>query len=334
VLARVAETLYRTARDLERADALARLLEVSQAAALEGEASNGAGGRLVWEPLVRVVADMDGFLATHRRADERSVPWFVTFGRDNPDSIAACLSRARANARSVRDRLPSEVWEGVNDAWLGLADWTPARLTRDGVYLFCRGIRRSNHLIVGLVEQSMSRDEGWQFMRIGRFLERAERTARLVQARHGAGDATMAGALDRHGWRAMLGDASTHEAYLQVGAAALSPESIGRFLVLDPRFPRSAAFCVGQVESAIEDLVAMDAMPVDPAPLTLARTARDMVDGAARRPWGGAEVPHLLERLLARCESIDAALADACFVAGYERAPIGQRAQASRQAQN
>jgi uncharacterized alpha-E superfamily protein len=235
----------------------------------------------------------------------------------------------------VRDRLPTEVWEGINDAWLELTDWPPARITRDGVYLFCRGIRRSSHLILGLVEQSMRRDEGWQFMRLGRFLERAERTSRLVQARHAVrGDGAAAGTLDMHGWRALLGDASAHEAYLQVGATALSSESIGRFLVLDPRFPRSAAFCLGEVEAALEDLVAMDAMAKDPAPLTLARTARDMIEAAARRPWGGPEAAHLLERLLARCGSIDAALADSCFIAGYERAPIGQRAQASRQAQN
>ena len=122
MLARVAETLYRTARDLERAENLARLLEASQAAALEGDASNGAGGRLVWEPLVHVAGDMDDFLLTHRRADERSVPWFVSFGRDNPDSIASCLTRARESARSVRDRLPTEVWEGINDAWLELVE--------------------------------------------------------------------------------------------------------------------------------------------------------------------------------------------------------------------
>ena len=104
--------------------------------------------------------------------------------------------------------------------------------------------------------------------------------------------------------------------------------------MLDPRFPRSVAFCLGEVEAAIEGLVAVDAMPPDPAPLTLARTARDMVDAAARKPWGGPEVGDLLERLLARCGSIDAALRESCFVASYERAPAGQRAQASRQAQN
>ena len=317
MLASVAQTLYWTARDLERAESLARLLEVSQSAALEGRASNGSSTRCVWEPLVRVAGDMESFLLTHRRADERSVPWFVTFGRDNPDSIAACLNRARENARSVRDRLPTEVWEGINDAWLELVDWPPARITRDGVYPFCRGIRRSAYLILGLVEQSMRRDEGWQFMRLGRFLERAERSARLVQGHYVA-----------------RGDATAHEAYLQVDASALSPESVSRFLMLDPRFPRSVAFCLGEVESAIEDLVAMDAMTPNPAPMALARTARDMVESAARKPWAGSEVGDLLERLLARCGSIDTALADSCFLASYERAPRGQRAQASRQAQN
>jgi uncharacterized alpha-E superfamily protein len=331
VLARVAETLYWTARDLERAENLARLLEASQSAALEGNASNGAGGRLVWEPLVRVAGDMDGFLMTHRRADERSVPWFVTFGRDNPDSIAACVSRARENARSVRDRLPTEVWEGINDAWLELVEWAPARITRDGVYPFCRGIRRSSYLIQGLVEQSMRRDEGWQFMRLGRFLERAERSARLVLERYAAEGE---GELEDGAWRAILGDATSHEAYLQVDAAELSPESVSRFLMLDPRYPRSVAFCLAEVEAAIDGLVAMDAMPPSPAPVVLARTAPDMVEAAARKPWGGTEIGDLLERLLARCGSIDAALADACFMASYERAPTGQRAQASRQAQN
>ncbi|MGD9696423.1 MAG: alpha-E domain-containing protein [Thermoleophilia bacterium] len=335
MLARVAQTLYWTARDLERAENLARLLEVSQAAALEGDASNGAGGRMVWEPLVRISSDLEGFLRTHRRADERSVPWFMTFGRDNPDSIVACIQRARENARSVRDRLPTEVWEGINDAWLELADWPPARITRDGVYPFCQTIRRSATLILGLVAQSMRRDEGWQFMRLGRFLERAERSSRLVQARYSApGDGRMAEALDLHGWRALLGDASVHEAYLQVDAAALSPESISRFLMLDARFPRSAAFCLGEVESAIEDLVAIDAIAPDPAALVLARAARDSLESAARRPWGGPEGGDLIARLLARLDSIDTALAESCFIASHERRPVGQHAQASRQAQN
>jgi uncharacterized alpha-E superfamily protein len=173
-------------------------------------------------------------------------------------------------------------------------------------------------------------------MRLGRFLERAERSSRLIQASNSAQLRTAVDddVLDLHGWRALLGDASAHEAYLQVDAAALSPESISRFLMLDPRFPRSVSFCLGEVESAIEDLIAMDAMAPNPAPLVLARTARDMVEAASRRPWGGAEVADVIERLLARCTSIDTALGESCFLAAYERTPIGQHAQASRQAQN
>ncbi len=335
MLARVAQTLYWTARDLERAESFARLLEIGQAAALERDPSNGAGGRLVWEPLVEIAGDMEDFLATHQRADERTVPWFLTFDRENPHSIVACLNRARENARSVRDLLPTEVWEGINDAWLELVEWPPERITRDGVYPFCQVVRRSSYLILGLVEQSMRRDEGWQFMRLGRFLERAERSSRLVRASQ---DAQVRSApddvLDMHGWGALLGDVSVHEAYLQVNAAALSPELISRFLMLDTRFPRSVSFCLAEVESAIDDLIAMEAMAPDPAPLVLARAAREMIEGAARMHWRAAEITDFVERLLARCTTIDSALGDSCFLAAYERTPIGQHAQASRQAQN
>jgi uncharacterized alpha-E superfamily protein len=335
MLARVAHTLYWMARDLERAETFARLLEVSHAAALEGRSANGAGGRMVWDPLVRATADMNAFLATHRRADEHSVPWFLAFGRDNPDSIRACLERAREGARSVRDRLPTDVWEGVNDAWLELKEWPPERVTRDGVYHFCRSVRRSAYLVLGLTEQGMRRDEAWQFMRLGRSLERAERSARLVRGREAVRpEERPAGDLDPEGWRALLGDASAHEAYLQVDAPALSPESMARFLVLDPRYPRSVAFCLSEVQSAIEDLVAAGAILRDPPPLVLVRTARDMVETATRRPWTASEVGDLLDRLLARCASIDRALGESCFVASHERTPVGQRAQASRQAQN
>ena len=114
----------------------------------------------------------------------------------------------------------------------------------------------------------------------------------------------------------------------------MSPTDYASAMQRDPRFPRSVAFCLGEVESAIDDLISMDAIAANPAPLVLARTARDMVDAAARKPWGGLEVGDLIERLLARCTSIDVALAESCFLASYERTPIGQHAQASRQAQN
>ena len=141
--------------------------------------------------------------------------------------------------------------------------------------------------------------------------------------------------LDLHGWRALLGDAAAHEAYLQVDAAALSPESISRFLMLDPRFPRSVAFCLGEVESAIEDLIAMDAMAAEPgAPRAGAHRPRHGRGGRAQAVGRPRRWATCIERLLARCTSIDVALGESCFLASYERTPIGQHAQASRQAQN
>ena len=333
MLARVARTLYWTARDLERAETHARVLEASLGAGLEHSPANGATGRLVWEPAVRLAADMDAFLRDHRRADERSVTWFMSLGEHNPDSVLACVRRARDRARGVRDRLPTEVWEGVNSAWLDLAEWGPDRLGREGAYPFCRDVLWSVHLVQGLIDQGMSRDEGWWFMRLGRHLERAERTIRLLRAHLAVGaDAALADAVELHGWRSLLGAASAQEAYLRVGGD-LSPDAVARFLMLDPRFPRSVAFCLREVERAIAALVEMDAMMPAPPPLVLARAARETVEAAARRPWG-RDAGDLLERLLARCASIDRAIDETCFEASYERAPALQNAQAARQAQN
>ena len=180
----------------------------------------------------------------------------------------------------------------------------------------------------------MRRDEGWQFMRLGRYLERAERSTRLVQARHAderlRGRARPAQCLARAPRRR-----AAHEAYLQVDAAALSPESIARFLMLDPRFPRSVAFCLGEVEAAIQDL---DRHGRDgrrtrrrscwPAPRATWSTAPRAGRGAAPRSATSSSGCSPAAR------SIDAALGDSCFIAAYERTPIGQHAQASRQAQN
>ncbi len=159
-----------------------------------------------------------------------------------------------------------------------MIEWPPERITRDGVYPFCQGIRRSAHLILALIAQTMRRDEAWQFMRLGRYLERAERSTRLVQARQLASDE---GVLDLHSWRALLGDAAAHEAYLQVDAAALSPESIARFLMLDARFPRSVAFCLGEVEDVVGPLV------------FLASPAAKMVTGQAISVDGHSETFHI-----------------------------------------
>jgi uncharacterized alpha-E superfamily protein len=334
VLARVAEALYWTARSVERAETFSRLLEVSHAMALEGDLGNGRGARGVWEPLVDITGDRERFLAGHLRADERSVAWFLTFSESNPNSILACIARARLNATMVRDLLPPDVWESLNSAALELRDWPPEALARNGVYEFCQTVRRASHLIQGVMDQGMRHDDAWQFLRLGRYLERAEKTARLLEVKFHflvPADPALDAPADLHQWRALLSAASAEEAYAHLGAAWSSPETVARFLLLDERFPRSVAHCLREVETALGELAALGAIPADADAVALAGAARAALVEAR---IGEPALPRRLDGIQARCNEIDDALSRACFAYPAHRAGGAQHSQAVRQAQN
>ena len=332
MLARVAESLYWTARDLERAETLSRLLEVSHAMALERGLGNGTSGRSVWEPLVAITGDTARFMETHLRADQRSVAWFLTFSPGNSNSILACITRARSNARGVRNTLPSDVWESLNEAYLELAEWGPRRIARDGVYPFCQAVRRASHLIQGLVDQGMRHDESWQFMRLGRYLERAEKAARLLEIKFHLMSPDDP-AVDLHQWRALLSSASAEEVYVHADPAGLSPNAVARFLILDERFPRSVAYALGEVEDAIAELAAAGAMVPDPPALALARAARASLAEAAMAPVDHS-LQVLLDRIQSRCNTIGDRVSEACFDYPHDTSDGERHPQAVRQAQN
>jgi uncharacterized alpha-E superfamily protein len=336
MLARVAESLYWTARDLERAETLSRLLEVSHAMALERGLGNGASGRSVWEPLIDITGDRARFMETHLRADERSVAWFLTFSPANPNGILACLTRARANARGVRNTLPSDVWESLNAAYLELAEWGPRRISRDGVYPFCQAVRRASHLIQGLIDQGMRHDESWQFLRLGRYLERGEKAARLLEIKFhllSPDDPAIGAAIDLHQWRALLSSVSAEEVYVHADPSGLSPQAVARFLILDERFPRSVAYALCEVESSLEELTAAGALTADPPALALARAARASLSDAVAIPVDRG-LQALLDRIQARCNAIGDQVAEACFDYPHDASDGERHPQAVRQAQN
>ena len=166
MLARVADNLYWIARAIERADTYERLLEVSHAMTREsGDVSYGA--RTVWEPLVEITGDMERFEQLFHVADEESVVQFLATSPDNPNSITSCLRRARQNAQSVRDLLPTDVWEALNTVYLELAEAETGNDDRERVYLLSRQVRRAVALLHGLIDGGMRRDGSWYFLRLG-----------------------------------------------------------------------------------------------------------------------------------------------------------------------
>lgn len=336
MLARVADSLYWMARAIERADTYARLLEVSHAMTLESSDANGAGRRTVWEPLVEITGDLEKFLTTHRRADERSVAWFLSFSNANPNSVISCLQRARQNAHAVRDLLPTDVWEALNAVYLDLRSWPAGRISREGVYPFSRQVRRASALLQGLMDQGMRHDASWHFLRMGRYLERAEKTARLLEVKFhliAPSDPVVMPGADLHQWRSLLRSVGADEAYLQLDIGLGSPREIARFLVVDHRFPRSVAFCLDQVSDAVDALVSGGEMLAGASPIALIAAAREELADETAVPWDGA-LGVAMDRVQRRCNDIDAAIAASCFAYPSGREGGQQRAQAARQAQN
>ncbi len=328
MLRRVADTLYWAARDMERALTVTRVLEVGHAISVEAPARNGAGHTALWEPIVDVAADSERFLARHRRADARSVPWYLIRSDANPDSIAACLARARARLRAVRSRLPTEVFEAVSSIDIAAGAWSAQRITRSGIYAFCHEVRDGLARFDGVLDRFVRRDELWHLLRLGRHMERAIGVVRLLRA-HRRSAAAADPPVGLGDWRTLLRSVASYEAYLRVGMHGPDAVPPVTFLLRDPEIPSSVAYCLGEIMGSLERLRLVTGIDTGAPP-------RAAVNGATRaaafasRPVAGDEP---LAALAVRLDEIHHAF-ELMFIPVEEVADDAVHAQAVRQAQN
>ena len=247
MLSRHAEDLFWLGRYIERAEDTARMLDVTYHNLLE---SPGEDSSRTWQELLEVLfvdAAYPGPL------QGRPVSAYLVTDRSNPGSIISSVGRARDNARGLRDRISTELWEAVNVFHLELARADFALDIDRRAYEVFRNIRSRCQLVSGVAAQTMPRDEGYRFMMLGWLLERAEMTCRLLTVRY----VRLAGSEDQlgfHAWVSVLKSVSAYEAYLKAHDASLDPSSVLEFLLLDQEFPRSVLYCLQQVERLIDRL--------------------------------------------------------------------------------
>jgi len=242
MLSRVADSIYWMSRYIERAENVARFIDVT----LNLTADLPAGSLPQWQPLVDTTGDAALFKKRHGAATQQRVVQFLTFDADYPNSIRACLRAARENARSVREAISSEMWERLNSFYLmvnSAAD-DPRRL-RDPQDLFA-SVKMSSHEFAGVTDATMSHGEGWHFCRLGRHLERADKTSRILDVKYFLllpAAAYVGTTFDDIQWAAVLKSASAFEMYRK-RYGRLSPDRIVDFLLLDDEFPRAIRFCL------------------------------------------------------------------------------------------
>lgn len=260
MLSRIAENIYWMGRYVERAENTARLLDVNYYALMEAPLVTGAPDLVTeqWAPLLAATGQEDGFREHFDRADATSVPHWLALDRRNPGSVRSSLASARENARALRDRISSEMWETLNTIYLQLvADGSDQLEPEDeALHEFCVGVRDASQLFFGIADATLPRDLGWSFLRAGQYLERADSTLRtlLVRYRQARGEAPVAEGVAVHRAAALLRSLSAYEAFLKYHHAGFDARRIASFLLLDPWFPRSVLFCATALHAAVREL--------------------------------------------------------------------------------
>jgi uncharacterized alpha-E superfamily protein len=258
MLSRVAHSLYWMSRYIERAENVARLLEVNLQFLFDFQDFDDAKLNQHWQSLILSSGDEELFAKFYETADSRTVTEFLAFDLRNPGSILSCVYAARENARMVRDQISLEMWQTINELHLFLKSQSTAAIWAEGPQDFFGQINRASHLFQGLTASTYSRSEGWEFIEFGKYVERADKTTRILDVKYhillpSATD--VGGAVDTAQWQAVLRSASALEAYRRYYVREILPWKSAEFLIFSDSFPRSIHYCVAQVDELIRRIL-------------------------------------------------------------------------------
>src|ERR1700722_12796651 len=253
MLSRIAESLFWLARYIERAEDTARILDVNYHMLLE---ESQQSYRLRWEPLIIMAGEEDRFRELYGEANAENVFEFLAFRQDNPSSIVQCIAKARENARTICDRISREMWEDINGLYHKISSFRSQDEIAAGPHRFCDEIKFGTHRFHGVTDATMPHDEGWQFLRIGWSLERAEMTARLVDVQYQnlLEELPPGNDSDNHQWMAVLRSVGALEAYHRQYHSSIEPEKVAEMLILNPLHPRSIRFSTSEVRSSLRGI--------------------------------------------------------------------------------
>ena len=283
MLSRVAESIYWMSRYIERAENVARFVDVNLQLILDQR----GGMQTQWEPLVATTGDDEMFAERYGDPSREAVIRFLTFDAENPNSIISCLRAARENARSIRENIPSEMWEQLNDTYLMVTE-TSEEWAMAEPHQFFTDIKVASHLFMGQTDNIMSHGEAWHFCQLGRLIERADKTSRIVDVKYFIllpSIADMNTPYDDIQWGALLHSASAFEMYRRMHGL-IAPSKVVAFLLLDREFPRSVLYCLSKAE---ESLHAISGTPLE----TFSNSAEQGL-GQLRSEFAYAQVDRIL----------------------------------------
>jgi uncharacterized alpha-E superfamily protein len=249
VLSRVADAVYWASRYVERAENVARFVNVNLDLMLETPATE----RPSWEPLVHITGDLEWFKERYEDVTPESVTSFLTFNKEYPNSIYSSVRAARENARTVREVISREMWHELNALYLTVHEARRHQRSPEEMAGFYEQVKLGGIHYAGATDATLSHGEAWHFSRMGTMLERADKTSRILDVKYYIllpGLADIASAVDQVGWTALLNSASALQMYRQQHHT-ISPRRVAEFLLLNAEFPRSIRHCVHRLQESL-----------------------------------------------------------------------------------
>jgi uncharacterized alpha-E superfamily protein len=271
---------------MERAENVARFIDVN----LQMMLDLPSGSNQQWRPLVSISGDDAVFASRYAIASRENVIKFLALDAENPNSIVSCLRAARENSRTVREAISSEMWEQVNTSYLAVNAAASSQTLIHSPYSFFNEVKKASQLFEGVAEATMLHGEGWHFYRVGRLMERADKTSRLLDVKYYIllpSVADVGTPLDDIQWAAVLHSASALEMYRK-RHGHIAPEQIVEFLVLDHEFPRSIHYCLTAANDSLHS--------ISGTPVGMYRNPAEQRLGQLRAELAYADTEHIIKR--------------------------------------
>jgi uncharacterized alpha-E superfamily protein len=318
MLSRVADALFWMSRYYERAEDNARLIDVNINMMLDmGQALADAGaGAPYWNPIIRMTSSFDNFRAHFPKTTKDSALEWLTFHRDNPNSIVNCIWRTRENARAMRDSISTEMWEQINTTYLRLKDTSLHSIKDEGEHAFFRRIREDSQQFQGIVQSTFPHDEAYQWIQLGKFLERADATTRLIDVKYYILLPSLdevGGPIDQVQWLAVLKSCSAYEAYQRYYVAKITPSRVAEFLVLNSEFPRSVRFCFDHIHWSLRRIASEHGDLGEQPPEVVASNVRHMLSETTMVGIVQFGLHEYMQKLQHRCSEISSKIQQTYF---------------------
>ena len=277
MLSRDADSMYWLARYVERAEHVSRLLLINSNLLMDvGDLAPNLQQRH-WEGVLMVMRLFSDDLpaTTAHLPIEQRIRQFMTFEPGNPSSLLSCVTRARENARAIRENISAEMWECVNTMYWSIRGDDAAARFEDSPDDFYRMVMNASMLFQGLTDQTLDHDQRWLFTQLGKYLERIDVSCGIVDTKYGilqASEQRLEGALRNIHWMAVLRCCCSLEAYRRQHVGDMEPLRVASFLILERHYPRSIRYAVAMAHEAIGKIRAeVNVLAIDPAERILGR---------------------------------------------------------------